>query len=91
MVHALRARSIYIFFNFVEKSGWERYTRFSVGFYRVLKDIFGFVRGGLGVLGRRFDYLFRRSIWVDVGVFLFQRVSGDEGTKRGEKTGRRAL
>ena len=35
MVHALRARSIYIFFNFVEKSVWERYTRFSVGFDRV--------------------------------------------------------
>jgi len=32
MVHAFRARSIYFFFIFVEKSVWERYSRFSVGF-----------------------------------------------------------
>ena len=59
-----------------------------IGYKKKSLDLSGAVSASL--VGR-FDYLFRRSILLTYAFFFFSVVRGDEGTKRGEKTGRRAL
>ena len=80
----MRSRTIHLhlLITLLKANVWEHIT---LGFLLALigykKKSLDLSWGGLGVLGRRFDHLFRRSIRVDVGVFLFQWVRGDESAQ----------